>query len=856
MVWITVSWVIGMGMACLWQGFVLGLIVTGFLLVTLPLSIYYRLSSVHHMLIYGLVLVCGTLYYTWTDDHNMSRLPDMTGIGTAKLDNAEVTMFGRITSQVALDGDRVSFQMAADEWGTDDPKQPLRISENIMVQIQLIEQPQQQIASTWQRGDHINISGTLRFPGTAHNFGAFDYRAYLRLKHVHWMLQAKGLDSIVTEAPTAWNQQTILRGNDEVRLRLGQQLSLLFTPPHDGYMKGLVIGDSGDLDPEKFRDFSKLGLTHILAISGTHVAVYVGSFLWLFRRLRWSKEKSLLIVMCLIPPYVLISGASPSVIRAGMMSMIALYALRKQILKDGLHILCLAALVMLLWNPYYILDVSFQLSFIVTAGLILWVPRIQRRLPFRSAWLASLVAISSVAQVVSFPLTIYYFNQVSLLSLLANFVFVPLISFIVLPFGSIALVLSFIHPAIANLLVWPTEWLNTWCFGLITWMNQSNTFVMIWASPPIWWILIYYALVEIGVRMIGERKSTIPGPGEVSHEDTLPLTPDLAGHPQGQSRAWKRRELVSRSGYLLVGSLFLLYAYNPTFYDHHGYVQFMDVGQGDSILIRTPEGKHMLVDGSGTVRFGQKGDEWKAREEPYEVGRELLVPLLKQRGVHQLDALILTHEDQDHAGGLQAVLEEIPVKAFIFNGTFKPNASMSKLFRTALDQDIPLYQANPSIPMQLDTETKVQFIYPTATLGDSSRITLMNEQNDHSVVFLLHMKHARVLFTGDIEQGIEQEIVEQLERLGGKSASRQGSVDVLKVAHHGSKTSTSERWLDYWNPRTAVISVGEHNTFGHPSPQVIDRLEQMGIDIYRTDLYGEVQMRIHDNSIDVRRLIE
>lgn len=843
-------------MACIWQRLILGLIITGVLLVSSSLFIYYRLSSVRLVLICCMALVCGSIYYAWTDDHNVSGLPDITGIETAKLDNSEVTMQGRITSPVELDGDRVSFKMIAEEWKSDELKQPLVLSENIIVQVQLTEQSQQQIATIWRRGDHIRISGTLRLPGTARNFGAFDYRAYLRLKHVHWTLRVKGLDSITIQEPTSWNQQTILRWNDEVRKRLGQQMSLLFASPHDGYMKGLVIGDSGDLDPEKFRDFSQLGLTHILAISGTHVAVYVGSLLWLFRRLRWSREKSLLIVICFIPPYVLLSGASPSVIRAGIMAMIALYALRKQILKDGLHILCITALVMLLWNPYYIRDVSFQLSFIVTAGLILWVPRVQRRLPFKSPWLASLVAITCVAQAVSVPLTIYYFNQVSLLSLLANFLFVPFISFIVLPFGSIALALSFIHPAVANLLVRPTEWMNTWCFDLIAWMNQSNSSVMIWASPPIWWILIYYVLVEIGVHRIGERKPILPGADEDAYQETIPLTPDRIDPPQKRVRTWNGRKLASRCGYLLVSSLFLLYAYNPAFYDHDGYVQFIDVGQGDSILIRTPEGKHILVDGGGTVRFGKKGEEWKVREDPYEVGRKLLVPLLKQRGVHQLDALIMTHEDQDHAGGLQAVLEDIPVKTFIFNGTLKPNTSTMKLFKTALDHDVPLYQANSSLPLQIDDETRLQFIYPTATLGDPSRITLMNEQNDFSVVFLLHMKHSLFLFTGDMEQRIEESIVDQLVSPRGKSVKSQTSIDVLKVAHHGSKTSTSERWLDYWNPRAAVVSVGEHNTYGHPSPQVMDRMEQMRIDIFRTDLHGEVQMRIHNDSIEVRRLIE
>ncbi|WP_258168758.1 ComEC/Rec2 family competence protein [Paenibacillus sp. AR247] len=131
-------------------------------------------------------------------------------------------------------------------------------------------------------------------------------------------------------------------------------------------MKGLIIGLQDDLDPETYAEFSQLGLTHILAISGMHVAVYVGCLLYIFSLLRLSREKSLLLVMLLVPLYVLLSGVSPSVVRAGIMSMIGLYAARKGMLKDGLNILSAAALLMLLWNPYYLLSVSFQLSFLVT----------------------------------------------------------------------------------------------------------------------------------------------------------------------------------------------------------------------------------------------------------------------------------------------------------------------------------------------------------------------------------------------------------------------------------------------------------------------------------------------------------
>lgn len=177
----------------------------------------------------------------------------------------------------------------------------------------------------------------------------------------------------------------------------------LFQDRHSGYMKGLVIGIQDDLDPETFRQFSQLGLTHILAISGMHVAVYVAVLLFILRHCRVTRETALTVTLLLVPVYVLLSGAGPSIVRAGLMGMIALLAARLGMLKDGLNILAAAALIMLVWNPYLLLSVSFQLSFLVTAGLMVYVPLanpLMRRLP---SWLGSSISVTLIAQLVSFP---------------------------------------------------------------------------------------------------------------------------------------------------------------------------------------------------------------------------------------------------------------------------------------------------------------------------------------------------------------------------------------------------------------------------------------------------------------------
>lgn len=263
----------------------------------------------------------------------------------------------------------------------------------------------------------------------------------------------------------------------------------------------------------------------------------------------------------------------------------------------------------------------------------------------------------------------------------------------------------------------------------------------------------------------------------------------------------------------------------------------LDVGQGDSILVRTPTGKHVLIDGGGTVTFRKSGEEWKERRDPYEIGRKLLVPLLKKRGVQRLDYVILTHDDADHYGGLQAVAEQIPIKRFLFNGEVKASDEVFNLFGTLLERGVPMQSALAGMRLDVDDLTRLDILYPRPE--NHKQLMFVNKQNNDSVVSLLTMEGVHFLLTGDMEGLSEQSILLQGAEGVNKSELETG-IDVLKVAHHGSKTSTSQAWLDYWQPKMAVISVGEKNVYGHPNAGVISRLESSGSDIFRTDRMGEI----------------
>lgn len=390
------------------------------------------------------------------------------------------------------------------------------------MQIKLLTEQEITVAAEWRRGDEVLLNGVLEEPAEARNFGGFDYRTYLHTKKIHWLLKGQGVENVRAKVPDSWSPLTIFRLNDSARTVLGTELDQLFGQRHSGYMKGLIIGMQDDLDPDTFKQFSQLGLTHILAISGMHVAVYVGVLLFLFRRLRLTKETALTLTFILVPVYVLLSGAGPSIVRAGLMSMIALLAARVGMLKDGLNILAASALVMLIWNPYMLLSVSFQLSFLVTLGLMVYVPLMNPLLSALPRWLKGAVSVTLVAQLVSFPLTIYYFNQFSLLSFAANLVFVPFITFVVLPLGTLALLLGRLWEDAAGMLAHITELFNNATFYAVEWINGFAGGVLIWDSPSLLWIGVYYVLLYSLLYVAKLRKEARAAP-QYMEDETRPL---------------------------------------------------------------------------------------------------------------------------------------------------------------------------------------------------------------------------------------------------------------------------------------------------------------------------------------------
>ncbi|MFC5532078.1 DNA internalization-related competence protein ComEC/Rec2 [Cohnella yongneupensis] len=851
---IAICFIVGVAIPSLWSGNSGLYVVIGLSLVLIAIGLSGRARGIIALLCVTAMLI-GAGERWWAERSNVTKI-----IVPGDLSEAEATLSGVITSPVEVDGDLAQFKLRTATVSLASSAKPSSIAETIVVRVKLAKQEEQLEASDWQRGDHIQVKGVLTHPGDAGNFGAFDYRAYLKKRGVFWVLNAKGIEAAEKIKGVTPLKLKPLRTLDQFRAKVGRLMDRLYPHGDAGYMKGLVAGIASDFDPQQYDAFARLGLTHILAISGLHVGVVVFLLLQLGAWARLTRERAIDFTIAMMPVYMLATGASPSAIRACLMAMLALWLARRHQLKDGLHLLAAAALLMLLWNPRLIEEVSFQLSFIVTAGLLMFVPIVTGSLPFRWAWLRGSLAVALTAQAVSFPVTVYYFHAVHLLSLLANFVLVPFVSFIVMPLGMASVALAACWMPLGKLPAMLATIGNQMTFRIVDYLASFDQLRTVWPQPSLTWVVTgFMGMAGISAALhwrLARRKERAWWDEQYFHAidqaEQANVTQPIEQH-KPYVRDQRKIKVVLSLGLAILSLLWVVWGLRPGWTDQTAKVMFLDVGQGDSILIRSGGGKHVLIDTGGTVTFRKKSDEWRERQDPYEIGRKMLVPLLLQRGIRQLDALVLTHLDADHIGGAKAVIANIPVRAILFNGTLKDSEDVRALFELALSKHIPCYEVSAPMTWEVDESLTFAALSPQSEQRLKSTVPIENDQNERSVVLLATLYGRTFLLPGDLEAEGEREIVATTTLTASASPSAPPAIDVLKAGHHGSKTSTTQEWLDLWHPIDTVISVGRNNLYGHPHATVVERLEAAGTHVFRTDEDGEVQYRIYPDGSMERR---
>ncbi|WP_406686748.1 DNA internalization-related competence protein ComEC/Rec2 [Rossellomorea vietnamensis] len=616
------------------------------------------------------------------------------------------------------------------------------------------------------------VKGQLAEPQHGKNPNSFDYKDYLSHQGVYWILEVQGFEGCV-------DRSTWKHGLTQLRFQGLKRIEWEFPPSTVGITQALLFGETGMITEDTMKTFRELGVVHLLAISGLHVGLLFAILHYLLLRVGLTREEAsctgILFLLC----YIVLTGGSPSVVRASFMLIILILGKQTSRNIGVIDSLATVFLLMVLYEPFSVFNVGFQLSFAVSFSLVLS----SRSILQRSSSFKQMVTVTLVAQLSSLPFVIYHFYEFSLIGFLTNLFYVPLFSIIILPMA--ILIYLFISVGSAGLAMFPyqillegIQWLSSAVASLpfsTLVMGRPNVFLLLG-----YLILIYFAFVG-----------------------------------------------MEKGKYLSVGLLFLFTFLHLVLNNYHPYgeIVFIDVGQGDATLIDLPynHGTY-LIDAGGEIPFPK--EEWEEKKNRFSVGEDILVPFLKSKGITSLDALILTHGDLDHIGGAEAVLNEMKVGELLISPGSGEKVEVDRIVKMAQEKRIPVKEV----------------MYRDNWRGDRDGLHIVSpldkeyEGNNDSIVLYGEIGSKKWLFTGDLEKEGERAFVTTFDL----------PVDVLKVGHHGSNTSTSEAFLDETEPSVAVISAGETNRFGHPHPEVVERLKERGLTIYNTAVNGAITYRFWD----------
>ena len=648
------------------------------------------------------------------------------------------------------------------------------------------EQQKNLLQSEQLAGQTYLVSGEQVAPSIpAHRYG-FLMSNYLQSKNARGIVEIDNMTFVRAK-------KSLLQPIYNWRFQLKQHIEQTFPKSLAPEAQALLIGLQENVDEELNRAYQKLGITHLFAISGLHVALLSMLFFQLLLRLGVRREVASILLLLLLPIYAVLAGGAPSIWRAVSVVefvMLASYFRWKIPMDDAL---ALSFIVFLVLEPGAIYQVGFQLSYLATYSLV-YSSRILAR--YENFWVQSFF-ITFVCQLLVYPLLLHHFFEISLSSFIANIFFVPLFSFVILPINLILFAFSFIPIPINQLLFQIYEPLRTLLTDMILVIQQPV--IQMWnpGKPTLFWMVVLYGSVFVAFYLLDQRSKTI----KIA---TMLLIPAFIFHVQ----TYMHQDLK---------------------------IAFVNVGQGDCIVIELPYRKSViLIDAGGLLRFGQ--EQWKERDTPYEVGRQVVVPYLKGRGIQKIDTFVLTHADADHVEGAEEVLREVRVAEVHVTPNSLDKAVMADFLQELAKTNTTIIEKMAGDGWQLG-DVRFDYLWPRET---------HYEGNNDSLVLLVRQGAFKALFIGDLEQEGEADIV----RLYGEAIA---NIDLLKAGHHGSKTSSSEVFVEKTSPKFVVFMAGENNRYLHPNIDVVNRFEQRNIPYLTTGYDGTIEVTINKEKIQFQK---
>ena len=580
-----------------------------------------------------------------------------------------------------------------------------------------------------------------------------------------------------------------------------------------GIIKALLIGDRSEVSREIRDVFNRIGTAHLLAISGLHIGIvatlaFLGFRFVLARSQRvllaaWPAKGAALLSLFPVLFYGLLAGMSPATQRAVIMVMVFLMALLFERERDTINTLALAALVILVISPTALFEISFQLSFTAVFAILYMLKRLPFIIELRSGppkvykRLALFLFVSAAAILGTLPITLYYFNQTSLIGILTNCVMVPLIGFLVVPLGLLAVLFLPVAPTVALLIMKGATVTLEGCLGLAVFFSKWPFAAVRTVTPTLIEIGLYYALAWVLFNWRRTRRAR-------------PLLIGLA----------------------IVALADVGYWVNERYGRDELRMTVIDVGQGSSALMELPGGPCILVDGGGFY------------DNRFDVGAWVVGPFLWKRKIATVEILVLSHPNSDHLNGLLFIARHFNVREVWMNQEYVPNKQYQDFLDIISQKNIRIVGLEEVLTPKTINGVRFQVLYPPEDFLERKTEDSWRTLNNNCLVLKVLFDKVSFLLTGDIEAEAEKELT--------SLACTTLKSNVLLVPHHGSRGSSTPEFLRCVDPDMGVISSGWKNIFGFPHQKTLDRYQALGCQIFRTDRQGAITITTDGTQLSVK----
>ena len=604
-------------------------------------------------------------------------------------------------------------------------------------------------------GSLIKIIGKLSLPKNNTIPNGFNYKHYLKYHNINYCMYATDIK--------------VIENNTSLFYYIKNKLISRIDKIDDtGYLRTFILGDKYFLDIDIVEKYQQNGISHLFSISGMHVSLLVGVIMMFLNKVSYSNYYKYGVVIPILIFYLFLTGVGASILRTVIMFIV--FALNKTFnLKiKRIDLMLLVLIISILINPFIIYDMGFQFSYSISLALVMFHKKISK---LNKKWQQSLFT-SFISFFVSFPICIYYYSEVNILSILLNLIMIPLVSIIIFPFTIITFFCPIVYP-VYEFLIFILEKIN---------FHISNVAILnlVLSRPTLFIVCMYYGLIYLS---------------------------------------------ICKFRYLFLSIIVVIFHKNYLLFDSSFLFTVLDVGQGDSIFIKLPnDSGNILIDTGGKMNI--VNEDWEKPKKQFSIVENNSIPYLKSLGIIRLDYLIVTHGDYDHMGEATNLVENFKVEKVIFNcGEY--NDLEKELIKVLDKKHIKYY----SCIKELNIDGNKLYFLNNGDYGN---------ENDNSSVIYTELNNYKFLFMGDAGVEVEEDLIEKYNLQ---------DIAVLKVGHHGSKTSSSESFIDEINPKYSIISVGKNNRYGHPNDNVLDNLEDSKI--YRTDQDGSIMFKIKNNKLNI-----